>query len=57
MLFTNSNIFTNQLMNGRYFGGRQVEAHIHDGKEKYEKSSNKDEEAASASYEKWLTEE
>ncbi|RKP26699.1 hypothetical protein SYNPS1DRAFT_13841, partial [Syncephalis pseudoplumigaleata] len=46
-----------KLMNGRYFGGRQVEAHIHNGKEKYEKSSNKDEEAVSASYEKWLTEE
>jgi hypothetical protein len=41
-------------MNGRYFGGRQVEAHIHDGREKYERSSNKEENAASASYEKWL---
>lgn len=49
-----------QLMNGRWFGGKQIEARIHDGKEKYEKSKTaedeEEEKARIERFEKWLEE-
>jgi len=53
-----------KLMNGRYFGGRRIEAEIFDGKTKYQKSGSKDnelddeeEKARLERYAKWLEDE
>ena len=47
-----------QLMNGRWFGGRQIEAQFHDGDPKYdpkkEETTQENEEQRLKQYAEWL---
>ena len=47
-------------MNGRYFGGRKVQAYIYDGREQFEKSKKKqepgDDESRLEKFSQWIEE-